>query len=143
MTTIHWEQCDTAEATLEHLVFLARAGGSYSPETLRDEIVPEVIQRLKEIRLAGQEKTKPTAGPKPELPKATAAVIEVVERGIDSSELGVVKPNEIRINGVPILVPTEDFLEIEGLDDSRVIGANALIVSIRMYARRILIGEPG
>lgn len=71
-----------------------------------------------------------------------AAIIELIEDpSIPDNEQGVSKPNTLRINGVPVLVPREDFLEIENLDCPD--DMDALIVRVRMYARRVVIGEAG
>lgn len=142
MTTIRWDMCGTEVSVLKHIVYVTELA-AFSKETMLDEVIPEALIRMAEIRNADGAKTKAGIKQPPREPKAEAAVIEVVERGVEQSELGVVKPNELRINGVPILVPRDNFIEVEGLeyspDDMQ---TNGLIVKVRMYARRVLIGEP-
>lgn len=70
---------------------------------------------------------------------AKAAIIEVIDSiSPPEAHQGVRKVNEVRINGVPVLVPRGEFLQIEGIDGED----GELIVSVRMFARQIVIGEP-
>lgn len=94
-------------------------------------------QRLQEIR-SQDNAGKKQPGPPPRPPQTEAAIIELIETNpLPEQHQGVMKVNELRINGTPVLVPREDFLEIGGLD-----GDGELIVTVRMFARRIVIGEP-
>lgn len=81
--------------------------------------------------------------PEPEL-QPEAAIIEVIERQAPiEGGGGIVKPNEIRINGTPVAVPRDNFIEIEGLEyDPEAMQRDGLIVKLRLYARRVVIGEP-
>lgn len=95
--------------------------------------------RLEELRAADNAKMQPGLAPK--VPEAQAAIIELVENhDLGADHQGVMKPSELRINGVPILVPREDPIEIEGLETPGDMDGG-LIVRVRMFARRVVIGE--
>lgn len=81
--------------------------------------------------------------PKKEL-EAQGAVIEIIETNpLPDGHPGVMKPNEIRINGIPVLVPAEGGIEIENLEyNIGELSKEPLVVRLRLFARRIVIGEP-
>lgn len=77
-------------------------------------------------------------------PRATAADIEIVERGKRANkpgDLGVVVPSEVRVNGHPVLTPkgypvTVHEIEVGGEPD-------AVQVTLTLLARRVSVGyEP-
>lgn len=149
--------CETERAVLSKLYRYAASEIDYD----RHELVEQAEERLKELRaferatdaaaadirltasIWDRYERKTVTPPKP--PPAQAAVIELVEdrpAPSDQDHLGVMKPNVLKINGTPVLVPAEDFIEIEGLEyDPKKIEREGLIVRVRMFARRVVIGE--
>ena len=74
-----------------------------------------------------------------ERPKARGALIEVVEISSASpNEMGIYKPNTIRINGTPVLCPKDDPVTIENPMGE----PDGLIVTLRVYASQVVFGEP-
>lgn len=74
--------------------------------------------------------------------KAKAAYIEIVERGYSMTEddLGVIKPNEVRINGTPLLVPAGESVTVHQVDLK---DRDVVKVTLTLFARRVVIGaEP-
>jgi hypothetical protein len=76
-------------------------------------------------------------------PQPTAAVIEIVERARKTDDtLGgsVIVPNEIRINGHPVLV-AEGGIKIHEMN----LGTNneAMLVTLTLFARRVVIAAEG
>ena len=70
-----------------------------------------------------------------ELPKA--ALIEIIERNCHPDDsMGVILPDEVRINGVPILMPDDPIVIHE-----TVIGNDVVKVTMTMFARRVVIGR--
>lgn len=77
------------------------------------------------------------------------ALIEIVERvrgtSADAAALdavaGYIKPNEVRINGVPIAVPADESIQVHEIG----LRADDLVrVTLTLFARRVIIGaEPG
>jgi hypothetical protein len=67
-----------------------------------------------------------------------AAVIEIVERGPTAGEnpTDVVLPNEVRINGTPLLL-AEDGIKIH---EMKVPGDELVTVTLTVFARRVFIG---
>lgn len=71
------------------------------------------------------------------------ALIEIIERGDSDLDFPqVVIPNEVRINGVPILMSGDDEIIIHenriGVD-----GREMVKVTMTMFARRVVIGAEG
>lgn len=132
--------CDTEMQVLRALASSVR---SEYPRAFADL----AAERLKEIRAVGdlyksvvdsQKEHEPQREP-----KAQGAIIEIIETNpLPDGHPGVMKPNEIRINGIPVLVPADGGIEIENLEyNIGELSKEALIVKLRLYARRIVIGE--
>lgn len=71
--------------------------------------------------------------------RARAALIEIVER-TDSPDPVVIVPNEVRIEGIPLLCPAGEAVVLErtGIE-----GEEAVRVTLTLFARRVVIGaEP-
>lgn len=68
-----------------------------------------------------------------------ACVIEIVERTNDPDPK-VIVPNEIRINGTPVLAPADYPVEVHGMS----IGSDDLVrVTLTLFAKRITVAaEP-
>lgn len=68
---------------------------------------------------------------------ASAAYIEILER-TDESNPQVIVPNEIRINGVPLLAPADDPIIVHeiGISSSEIVK-----VTLTLFARRVVIGS--
>ena len=64
-----------------------------------------------------------------------AAVIEIIER-TDDPDPNVILPNEIRINGVPVLAPG-DPIEVHSLTVSE---GDPVKVTLTLYAKRVTFG---
>jgi hypothetical protein len=73
------------------------------------------------------------------MPTPQAALIEIVER-TDSPDPRVIVPNEVRINGVPLLAPADEPIV---LHEVRISDGEMVRVTLTLYARRIVVGtEP-
>ena len=73
------------------------------------------------------------------MPTPQAALIEIVER-TDSPNPRVIVPNEVRINGVPVLVPIGESIRVHEVAISN---SEIVRVTLTLYARRIVVGtEP-
>lgn len=71
--------------------------------------------------------------------KPEACTIEIVERTNDPDPL-VIVPNEIRINGTPVLAPGDEPVEVHGISVS---SEDVVKVTLTLYAKRITIAaEP-
>lgn len=71
--------------------------------------------------------------------KARGALIEVVEISPSApNEMGVYKPNTIRINGTPVLCPKDDPVTVE----DPLGNPDGLIVTLRVYASQVVYGAP-
>lgn len=101
-------------------------------------------ERIAELHLVEAAVRAARKKERPEKQEPRGAVIEVIESGPGGqNESGVVKPNEVRINGVPVLCPADEFIEIEGLEyDPRKLKEDGLIVKLRVFARQVVIGQP-
>ena len=65
-----------------------------------------------------------------------AALIEIIER-TDQPDPKVIIPNEIRINGVPLLAPADDPVTIHEVN---IHGGDVVKVTLTLFARRIVVG---
>lgn len=71
----------------------------------------------------------------PDVPEA--AVIEIVEKTDQEPQYGVIFPNEVRINGAPLLVPDGESVVVHEIG----IPANDFVkVTLTLFARRVTIG---
>lgn len=67
-----------------------------------------------------------------------AALIEIVERGPGAgSAHGVIIPNEVRVNGVPLLC-SEDPIVVH---ETEISSSDAVRVTLTLLARRVVIGS--
>lgn len=74
-----------------------------------------------------------------ETPKAKGALIEIVERSTRASnEVGIIIPNEVRINGQPLLTSAEEPVEVHGIALSP---GDPVKVTLTLFARRVVISE--
>lgn len=67
------------------------------------------------------------------------AYIEIIERGRVADD-GIIVPNEIRINGTPLLAPYGQSVKVHEIN---VNGTDAACVTLTLYARRVVIGAEG
>lgn len=68
-----------------------------------------------------------------------AAVIEIYERGGDTTDVGpgsILAPNEIRINGSPVYSSADHPVVVQGI---RVDQPGAVYVTLTVLARRVII----
>ena len=65
-----------------------------------------------------------------------AAVIEIIER-TDSPDPKVIVPNEIRINGRPVLAPADYPVEVHEIS---IDSSDAVRVTLTLFAKRVTIG---
>ncbi|MCW2901069.1 MAG: hypothetical protein JWO67_3334 [Streptosporangiaceae bacterium] len=86
--------------------------------------------------------------PDPTLPPQ-AALIEIVE--LDGPEFnpsqpgtGYVKPNQVRINGVPLAIPRDEAIEVHRVlinhGGEYPVGEDVLQVTLTLFARRVVMG---
>lgn len=74
--------------------------------------------------------------------KPQPALIEIVERNGPEYDperpgTGVIRPNEVRINGTPLLVPRDETITVHEVE----VGADALLkVTLTVFARRVSMG---
>lgn len=71
----------------------------------------------------------------------TAALIEIVEKNrptADSPGAGIVIPNEIRINGTPLLVPHGEQIKIHEMTYNSM-GDEVVCVTLTLFARKVVI----
>lgn len=70
--------------------------------------------------------------------KARGAIVEVIQRkpARDTAGGSILVPDRLRINGQEVLCPDGEPVTIEQID----VGEDAAIVTVRMYARLVLIG---
>lgn len=71
------------------------------------------------------------------MPNPDAAVIEIIER-TDDPDPSVIVPNEIRINGTPVLAPADQPVQVHGVSIS---GSEVVQVTLTLFARRVTIGS--
>ncbi|QVJ03050.1 hypothetical protein KGD82_13530 [Nocardiopsis eucommiae] len=65
------------------------------------------------------------------------ALIEIIEKHTDPNDPAIILPNEIRINGTPVLAPAEDPVIVHEMD---VKNRDAIKVTLTLYARRVTMG---
>jgi hypothetical protein len=74
-----------------------------------------------------------------------AAFIEIIEKGHSTDDTpGVIVPNEVRINGIPLLIPAGQQIEVHSLvlnDNER--GEDPVCVTLTLFARRVTIAAEG
>lgn len=74
--------------------------------------------------------------------RAEPAFVEIVERvpaghDVDKITGGYIKPNEVRINGIPLACPRDHTIQVHEID----LGADDVVqVTLTLFARRVLIG---
>ena len=70
------------------------------------------------------------------------ALIEIIELdkngNVPDNPLGIIKPNTVRINGTQVFVRRGDGIEIEDPTGD----PSGLVVTLRIYARQVVLGEP-
>jgi hypothetical protein len=71
-------------------------------------------------------------------PQAVGAVIEIIERGPgDGGAPGIIVPNEVRINGMPLLMPYGKSIKVHEMEFPP---QDAVLVTLTVFARRVVIG---
>jgi hypothetical protein len=72
--------------------------------------------------------------------RPAAAFVEIVERRKPGTlEEGMpIKPNEIRINGIPLLCPRDQTITVHEIDLE---GDDVVQVTLTLFARRVVIAE--
>lgn len=74
--------------------------------------------------------------------RAEPAFVEIVERvpagrDIDTTTRGFIRPNEVRINGIPLAVPRDNAITVHKVD----LGDDDVVkVTLTLFARRVFIG---
>jgi hypothetical protein len=102
----------------------------------------QILDELNELdtvnRIVDAEENRP-AGSRTDAPKQrpTAAIIEIIERGADGTDRqGVIVPNEVRLNGVPLMASAEDPVIVHEISTR----ADELVrVTLTLFARRVSI----
>jgi hypothetical protein len=78
-------------------------------------------------------------------PEPQAAFIEIIEKGHSADDAsGVIVPNEVRINGIPLLIPAGERIKVHSLtvnDNER--GEDPVCVTLTLFARRVTIAAEG
>lgn len=69
-------------------------------------------------------------------PKVRGAVIEIMER-TNEPDPRVIVPNEIRINGEPVLAPADEPVVVHEVSSS---SEDFVRVTLTLYARRVIVG---
>lgn len=73
------------------------------------------------------------------MPIPDGALIEIIERTNDPDPK-VILPNEVRINGVPLLAPRDEPVIVHEMSTS---AEDVVRVTLTLFARRVVIGaEP-
>jgi hypothetical protein len=65
------------------------------------------------------------------------AFIEIIER-TDNPDPQVIVPNEVRINGIPLLASADDPVEVHGIST---LANDVVRVTLTLFARRVVIGH--
>lgn len=76
----------------------------------------------------------------------TAAYIEIVEKNTstdDSPGGSVIVPNEVRINGIPLLVPAGEEIKVHEMTFNDGRDPNVACVTLTLFARRVTIAAEG
>jgi len=71
------------------------------------------------------------------MPVPDAAFIEIVEKTDKEPAYGVIVPDEVRINGIPLLVPADHDIVVHEID---LRAHGAVMVTLTLFARRVVIG---
>lgn len=71
------------------------------------------------------------------MPTPDGAFIEIIERTNDPDPKFIV-PNEVRINGIPLLASADDPVEVHGISTQ---ANNVVRVTLTLFARRVVIGH--
>jgi hypothetical protein len=113
-----WVDIETLEGTM-------RADkGWWIIRGLKDELYP----CRDDIFRATYEEIRPAAG----------AVIEIVERGpAGKNRFGVIVPDEVRLNGIPLLMPKGKGVRVHEVTFPP---EDAVLVTLTLFARRVSIG---
>ena len=72
-----------------------------------------------------------------------AALIEIVERNRSTDDTpggSVIVPNEVRINGIPLLVPDGESVKVHEIKAN---GQDIVCVTLTLFARRVTIAAEG
>ncbi|WP_329521180.1 hypothetical protein [Spirillospora sp. NBC_01491] len=86
-----------------------------------------------------------TPEPSPAALNAAAAVIEIVERNQTTDDTpggSVILPNEVRINGTPILIPDGECIRVHEMTFGER-NDEPFLVTVTMFARRVTIAAEG
>jgi hypothetical protein len=70
--------------------------------------------------------------------KATAPVIEIIEHVGKPSAIGVIVPNDVRINGQSLLVSADDPVVVHEIS---LTNRETVRVTLTLFARRVVISE--
>lgn len=68
-----------------------------------------------------------------------AALIEIIER-TDQPDPKVIVPNEVRINGVPLMASAAEPVEVHAIS---IASGDVVQVTLTLFARRVVIGTEG
>lgn len=80
------------------------------------------------------------------MPEPRAAYIEIVEknRTTDATPGGsVIVPNEVRINGIPLLMPYGEKITVHEISYNQASGEEVAQVTLTLFARRVVIAAEG
>lgn len=66
--------------------------------------------------------------------KARGVDVEITERGASDTDLAVV-PNRIKLNGQEVLVPSDESIRINGLENA----GDPITVTVTMFVRSLVI----
>ena len=78
--------------------------------------------------------------------EATAAVIEIVEKNRttdDTTGGSVIVPNEVRINGIPLLIPADQQIKVHDMTFNNGRGDEFAWVTLTLFVRRVTIAAEG
>lgn len=81
---------------------------------------------------------------KPE--EAAAALIEIVEKNATTDDTpggSVIIPNEVRINGIPLLIPDGHEIRVHDMTFNDGRGDDTVYVTLTLFARRVTIAAEG
>ncbi|OLT13019.1 hypothetical protein BJF79_03725 [Actinomadura sp. CNU-125] len=85
--------------------------------------------------------------PDEEKPKQpTAALIEIVEKSNTTDDTpggSVIIPNEVRINGIPLLIPDGHQIKVHDMTFNDGRGEDTVYVTLTLFARRVTIAAEG
>lgn len=78
-----------------------------------------------------------------------AALIEIIEKDHSTDvNQGVIVPNEVRINGIPLLIPAGQQIKVHSItlnenEHGGTYGEDAACVTLTLFARRVTIAAEG